>query len=86
VSSWFDDHFQKARTVARCSAVNKLQISGADSTAVNKFSGAFNKFWGIQQMFGAFNKISGAFNSIQPLPSVCLLGGGDERERKSVVE
>jgi hypothetical protein len=65
VSSWFDDLFQKGRTVARCSAVNKLQISGADSTAVNKISGAFNKFFGHSTNFGGIQQISGAFNSIQ---------------------
>jgi hypothetical protein len=39
--------------------VNKLQISGAESTAVNKLSGAFNK------LSGAFNKRSGAFNKFR---------------------
>ncbi len=54
------------------SAVNKLQISGADSTAVNKLSGAFNKLSGHSTSirghstnFGGIQQHSTTVNSIQ---------------------
>jgi hypothetical protein len=62
--------------VAAQSAVNKLQISGADSTPVNKFSGAFNKFSGHSTNFGGIQQISGAFNSIQQQSTALIKRSG----------
>jgi putative ribosome biogenesis GTPase RsgA len=49
----------------RCSAVNKLQISGADSKAVNNISGAFNNFLGYSTAVNSSQQQSTAVNSSQ---------------------
>jgi hypothetical protein len=45
--------------------VNKLQISGADSKAVNNISGAFNNFLGYSTAVNSSQQQSTAVNSSQ---------------------